>query len=137
MDHALLTQILKNCFCAMFSCVLSVYAIFFPFSDFGPLGKRKNVVKGKAALGLSSAYESNLVKSYHKFKDKSRSNVRIFTRHQLQHLNHTSASRQNLKFETYQQQNTNQTPSSKCSLNFNFKILTKPCAQSLNKSLAL
>ena len=89
-----------------------------------------------AARGLSSAYESNLVKSYHKFKDKSRSNVRIFTRHQLQHFNQTSASCRNLKFKIYQQQNTNQTPSSKCSLNFNFKILTKPCAQSMNKSLA-
>ena len=90
-----------------------------------------------ASRGLCSAYESNLVKSYHKFKHKSRSNVRIFTRHQLQHFNQTSASCRNLKFKIYQQQNTNQTPSSKCSLNFNFKILTKPCAQSLNKSLAL
>ena len=52
-----------------------------------------------AARGLSSAYESNLVKSYHKFKHKSRSNVRIFTRHQLQHLNQTPATRQNLKFK--------------------------------------
>ena len=99
MDHALLTQILKNCFCAMFSCVLSVCAICFTFSDFGPLGKRKNIVKGKAALGLSSAYESNLAKSYPKFKHKPRSNFRISTQHQLQHLNQTSASRRNLKFK--------------------------------------
>ena len=72
MIHALLTQILKHCFCAIFSCV-------------------KNIAQGKAARGLSSAYESNLVKSYHKFKHKSRSNFRISTRHQLQHLNQTSA----------------------------------------------
>merc|ERR1712218_633534 len=127
MDHALLTKILKNCFCAMFSCVLSLCAICFTFSDFGPLGKRKNIVKGKAALGLSSAYESNLVKLYHKFKHKSRSNFRISTRHQLQHLNQTSVSRRNLKFKIltkhsfrrrfnfitsskHQQQNTDQTP---------------------------
>ena len=152
-----MTQILKNCFCAMFSCALSVCAICFTFSDFGPLGKRKNVVKGKAALGLSSAYESNLAKSYPKFKHKPRSNFRISTQHQLQHLNQTSASRQNLKFKIltkhsfristkiqlhnlhkkHQWQNTNQTPASESGLNFNLKSLTKPCAQSLNKSLAL
>ena len=78
--HAFLTQILKHCFCAIFSCV-------------------KNIAQVKAAQGLSSAYESNLVKSYHKFKHKSRSNFRISTRHQLQHLNQTSASLQNLKFK--------------------------------------
>ena len=33
-------------------------------------------------------------------------------------------------------QNTNQTPTSKYFLNFNFKILTKPCAQSPNKRSA-
>ena len=33
--------------------------------------------------------------------------------------------------------NTNQTQASKSCLNCNFKILTKPCTQSLNKSLAL
>ena len=36
-----------------------------------------------------------------------------------------------------QRQNDEQTPASKSCLNFNFKILTNPCAQSLNKSLAL
>ena len=41
MIHALLTQILKDCFCEIFSFVLSVCAIFFAFSDFGPLGKRQ------------------------------------------------------------------------------------------------
>ena len=33
--------------------------------------------------------------------------------------------------------NTDQTSAQKSCLNFNFKILTKPCAQSLNKGLAL
>ena len=80
MIHAWLTQILKHCFCAIFSCV-------------------KNIAQGKAAQGLSSAYESNLVKSYHKFKHKSRSNFRISTRHQLQHLYQTSATSRNLKFK--------------------------------------
>ena len=37
----------------------------------------------------------------------------------------------------HQRQNAEQTPASKSCLNFNFKILTNPCAQSLNKSLAL
>ena len=41
MIHALLTQILKDCFCEIFSFVLSVCAIFFAFSDFGPSDKRK------------------------------------------------------------------------------------------------
>ena len=100
MIHALLTQILKYCFCAIFSCVLSVCAIFFPFSDFGPLGKRKKHCERQSGPRLSSAYESNLVKSYHKFKHKSLSNFRISTRHQLQHLNQTSASRRNLKLKT-------------------------------------
>ena len=36
----------------------------------------------------------------------------------------------------HQRQNAEQTPASKSCLNFNFKILTKPCAQSLNRSLA-
>ena len=98
MIHALLTQILKYCFGAIFR-VLSVCAIFFPFSDFGPLGKRKKHCLSQSGPRLSSAYESNLVKSYHKFKHKSRSNFRISPRHQLQHLNQTSASRRNLKFK--------------------------------------
>ena len=37
----------------------------------------------------------------------------------------------------HQRQNAEQAPVSKSCLNFNFKILTNPCAQSLNKSLAL
>ena len=38
---------------------------------------------------------------------------------------------------TKHQQITDQTSASKSHLNFNFKLLTKPCAESLNKSLAL
>ena len=37
----------------------------------------------------------------------------------------------------HQQQNTEQTSASKSRLNFNFKILTKPCAQRLIKNLTL
>ena len=81
---------------------------------------------------------------------------RISIKHQLQIFNQTSASQLNLKLKSWpnlaseywprfnfvtstkhQQQNTDQTSASKSRLNFNFKILTKPCAQSLNKSLTL
>ena len=60
-------------------------------------------------------YQSNFFKSYHKFLQKAWSNliIRISTKHQ--------------------QQNTDQTSASKSRLNFNFKILTKPYAESLNK----
>ena len=54
--------------------------------------------------------------------------------------NLTSESWPRLNFVTstkHQQQNTEQTSASKSRLNFNFKILTKPCAQNLNKSLEL
>ena len=78
--------------------------------------------------------------------------IKIF----FQYINQTSASRLNLKFEIltkpsfristkiqlhnlYKTSATKYRPNSsfKFCLNFNFKILTKPCAQSLNKSLAL
>ena len=74
------------------------------------------------------------------------------TKHQLQNFKQTSASRLNLKFKIlsristkiqlhnlYKTSATKYRPNSsfKFCLNFNFKILTKPCAQSLNKSLAL
>ena len=54
--------------------------------------------------------------------------------------NIASESRPRFNFITstkHQHQNAEQTPASKSCLNFNFKILTNPCAQSLNKSLAL
>ena len=51
---------------------------------------------------------------------------------------HITSSRFNFITSTkHQRQNAEQTPASKSCLNFNFKILTNPCAQSLNKSLAL
>ena len=81
---------------------------------------------------------------------------RISIVHQLQNLNQTSASQLNLKLKSWpnlaseyrprfnfiastkhQWQNSEQTPTSKSWLNFNFKSLTNPFAQSLNKSLAL
>ena len=81
---------------------------------------------------------------------------RISIKHQLQNFNQTSASQLNLKLKSWpnlaseywprfnfvtsskhQRQNADQTSASKSRLNFNFKILIKPCAQSLNKSLAL
>ena len=81
---------------------------------------------------------------------------RILTKIQLRNLNQKSAPRLNLKLKSWpnlaseswsrfnfitskkhQQQNAEQNPASKSCLNLNFKILTNPCAQSLNKSLAL
>ena len=75
-------------------------------------------------------------------------NFKISTKHQ--HFDETQASKSwpNLASESrprfnfitstkHQRQNAEQTPASKSCLNFNFKILTNPCAQSLNKSLAL
>ena len=97
-----------------------------------------------------SAYQSNLFRSYHKFKNKFWSNFmfRISTKHQLQNLNQTSASRLNLKFKILtkpririltkiQVHNLYKTSAAKYWPNFSFKILTKPCAQSLNKRKAL
>ena len=103
---------------------------------------------------LPKAQRTRGLSSYHKFKHKSWSNFifRISTKHQLQNFNQTSASRLNLKFtilsristkiqlhNLYKTSATKYRPNSsfKFCLNFNFKILTKPCAQSLNKSLAL
>ena len=114
----------------------------------------KTLPKEPRIQGWSSAYQSNLFRSYHKFKHKSWSNFifRISTKHQLQNFNQTSASWLNLKFtilsristkiqlhNLYKTSATKYRPNSsfKFCLNFNFKILTKPCAQSLNKSLAL
>ena len=105
--------------------------------------------------GLSSASQSNLflghiISSWTNLDQISSSESRL--KNQL--LNQTSASPINLKsrpniasesrprfnFITstkHQHQNAEQTPASKSCLNFNFKILTNPCAQNLNKSLAL
>ena len=101
---------------------------------------------------LSSAYQNNFFRSYHKFLNKSWSNFtfRILPKHQLQNLNQASAFRPNLSFKIstkpsaleswprlnsitstrtrHQQQNTDQTSASKARVNFNFRILTKHSA---------
>ena len=61
----------------------------------------KTLPKAQQPRGLSSAYQSNLFRSYHKFKHKSWSNFIfiISTKHQLQNLDQTSASWHNLKFK--------------------------------------
>ena len=95
--------------------------------------------KAQRTRGLSSSCQSNFLRSYHKFKHKSAS---------TKNLNQTSASPLNLKFKVLtkpsfristkiQLHNLYKTSAAKCWTNFNFKILTNPCAQSLNKSLAL
>ena len=112
-----------------------------------------NIAKGTT----DPRVEFSLTTSYHKFKHKSWSNFifRISTKHQL--LNQASASPINLKFKILtklsfenstkiQLNNLYKTPAKKTGqapawtawtcLNFNFNILTKPCAQSLNKRLA-
>ena len=72
----------------------------------------KTLPKAQRTRGLSSAYQRNFFRSYHKFLHKSWSNIfRISTKHQLQNLNQTSAFRQNL----------------------NLKILTKPNFRILTK----
>ena len=114
----------------------------------------KTLPKAQRTRGLSSSYHSNFLRLYHEFKHKSWSNFifRISTKHQLQNFKQTSASRLNLKFKIlsristkiqlhnlYKTSATKYRPNSsfKFCLNFKFTILTKPCAQSLNKSLAL
>ena len=95
--------------------------------------------KAQRTRGLSSFCQSKFLRAYHKFKHKSTS---------TKNLNQTSASPQNLKFKILtkpsfristkiQLHNLYKTSAAKCCTNFNFKILTNPCAQSLNKSLAL
>ena len=96
-----------------FSSILSPFLT--TFSEMKPIvswqrpwSEIKTLPKTQRTRGLSS---------YHKFKHKSWSNFKfkISIKHYLQNLNQISVFR----------------------LNFNFEILTKPCAQSLNKNLAL
>ena len=100
---------------------------------------KQTLPKAQQTRGLSSAYQSNFFRSYHKFLHKYWSNIfRISTKHQLQILNQTSAFRQSkpsfrisTKIELHnhnqaQQQNNVQTSASKSCLNINFKILNKP-----------
>ena len=91
--------------------------------------------KAQRTQGLSSAYQSNLFRSNHKFKHKSWSTFifRISTKHQLQNLNQTSTSRLNLKFKILttssftistkiQLHSLHQMSSAKFCPNFSFKI---------------
>ena len=59
----------------------------------------KTLPKEPRIQGWSSAYQSNLFRSYHKFKNRPWSNFifRTSTKHQLQNLDQRSASRLNLK----------------------------------------
>ena len=72
----------------------------------------KTLPKAQRTRRLSSAYQINFFRSYHKFLHKSWSNIfRISTKHQVQSLNQISAFRQNV----------------------NLKILTKPSFKILPK----
>ena len=74
--------------------------------------KVETLPKAQRTRGLSSAYQSNFFRSYHKFLHKSWSNIfRISTKHQLQNLNQASAFWRNL----------------------NLKLLTKPIFRILTK----
>ena len=65
----------------------------FPFSI-------KTLPKAQRTRGLSSAYQSNFFRSYHKLLHKSWSNIfRISTKHKLQNLNQTSAFQHNLNLD--------------------------------------
>ena len=119
---------------------------------------KKHCQKAQRTRGLNSAYQSNFLRSYHKFIHKSWSNIfTISNKHQIQSLNQISAFRQNVNLKiltkpsftistkielhnhnqaSYQQQNNDQTSVSKSCLDINLKILTKSCPQSLTKSCA-
>ena len=109
--------------------------------------------KAHRTRGLSSSNQSNILRSYHEFKHKSWSNFifRISTKHQLQNFKQTSTSRLNLKFKIlsristkiqlhnlYKTSATKYRPNSsfKFCLNFNFKILTKPYAETKNNFMS-
>ena len=99
---------------------------------------------------LSSAYHSNMFRSYHKFKHNSWSNFifRISIKHQLQNLNETSASRLNLKFKILtepsfsvstkiQLHNLCKTSAAKYWPNSSLKILPELQLQYLDQTLCL
>ena len=110
--------------------------------------------KAQRTRGVSSLYQSNFFRSYHKFLHKSWSHF-IFivsTKHQLQNFNQTSASQLNLKLKSWpnlaseywprfnfvtsskhQRQNADQTSASKSRLNFNFKQSWLKCSKSEQK----
>ena len=60
----------------------------------------RTLPKAQRTRGLSSAYQSNFFRSYHKFLHKSWSNIfRILTKHQLQSLSQISAKRKLKNFD--------------------------------------
>ena len=129
-----------------------------PLYHFNRETNKETLPKAQRTRGLRSAYQSNLLRSYHKFKRNTWSNFifRISTKQQLQNLDQISASGPKLKFKILTKPSfiistkiqlhnhcmasaAKYCPNSsfKSRLYFNFKILTKPCTRSLNKSLAL
>ena len=91
--------------------------------------------KAQQTQGLSSAFQSTLFRSYHKFLHKSWSIIfRISTKHQLQSLNKISAFRQNVNLKILTKPSF--TSSTKIELQ-NLDQTLKPCPQSLNKNLTL
>ena len=106
--------------------------------------------KAQRTRGLSSSYQSNLLRSYHKFKHKSWSNssseswlsINFSAKHQYLQI----SNKLKIKILTkpsfrisskIQLHNLYKTSAAKCWTNSSFKILTNPCAQSLNKRLVL
>ena len=111
----------------------------------------QNIAKGTTDPRVEFSFPKSLVEAISQVQEKIliKTIFKILTKHQLQNFNQTSASRLNLKFtilsristkiqlhNLYKTSATKYRPNSsfKFCLNFNFKILTKPCAQSLNKS---
>ena len=103
--------------------------------------------KAQRTRGLSSAYQSNFFRLYHKFLHKFWSNIfRISTKHQPQNLNQTSAFRQNLKLKILTKpsfristkielHNLNQASAAKYWPNFSFKSAPKLQLQNLDQTL--
>ena len=94
----------------------------------------KNIVKATTDARVRFCYQSNFLTEQQYFDYKFK------TQTSKSWLNLASVTRQRLNIITstkHRQQNTDQTSVSKSRRSFNFKILTKLCAQNLNKSLAL
>ena len=105
----------------------------------------------QAGHTLSKSQRTRGLSSYHKFKHKSWSNFifRISTKHQLQlQPNISISTKSSIKLQNLDQISTKiqfhnlyktsaekNCPNSSFKSCLNFKILTKPCAQSISKSL--
>ena len=138
--------------CSMFVFVFFLFFVFFLvfvfsfFFVFVFAWILKTLPKAQRTKGLSSAYQSNLFRSYHRFKHKSWSNFtfRISTKHQ-QNLNQTSVFPLNLNFKILTKpslrisnkinlHNLNQTSAAKYWPNFSSKISPEPQLQNLDQS---